>query len=39
MESLTDILNNYKDYSIHAMKWSKQFTWEIVVKKYLEIID
>lgn len=39
MESLTDILNNYKDYSIHAMKWSKQFTWGIVVKKYLEIID
>ncbi|NHN26179.1 glycosyltransferase family 4 protein [Flavobacterium jejuense] len=37
--SLKDIVENYGDYSLNATKWSKEFTWDIIIKKYFEIID
>jgi phosphatidylinositol alpha-1,6-mannosyltransferase len=39
VDSLIDIMNDFEEYSNNAIKWSKQFSWEIVIKKYLEIID
>ena len=37
--ALSDIMNNYDVYSNNAKEWSTQFTWDIIVKKYLEIIE
>ena len=34
-----EIMGNYNQYSSGAIKWSKDFAWEIIVKKYLKIID
>jgi phosphatidylinositol alpha-1,6-mannosyltransferase len=33
------IMNNYELYSKNAMQWAKEFDWNIVVKKYLKVIE
>ena len=37
--ALHDIIDNYNRYSENAKLWSEKFKWEIIVKKYMEIID
>lgn len=37
--ALNDIMSNYDFYSTNAKAWSTQFTWDIIVKKYLSIIE
>ncbi len=37
--ALGDIISNYTVYTSNAKAWSTQFTWDIIVKKYLEIIE
>lgn len=37
--ALNDIMYNYEIYAPNAKEWSTQFTWDIIVKKYLEIIE
>lgn len=37
--ALNDIMDNYTVYVANAKEWSTQFTWDIIVKKYLEIIN
>lgn len=37
--AVTDIMDNYEQYSGNAKKWSKQFEWNIVIDKYLEQIE
>lgn len=37
--ALRDIMSNYAAYSKNAKEWSTQFTWDIIVKKYLSIIE
>ncbi|MDN3725300.1 glycosyltransferase family 4 protein [Aequorivita sp. SDUM287046] len=37
-EALTDILNNYESYSQKAKTWSQKFTWDKVIKLYLDIL-
>ena len=39
LEAFNDIMNNYAVYTINAKSWSTQFTWDIIVKKYLAIIE
>ena len=39
LEAFSDIMNNYAVYTINAKSWSAQFTWDIIVKKYLAIIE
>ncbi|MFM9987001.1 glycosyltransferase family 4 protein [Flavobacterium sp.] len=34
-----EIMNNYNHYSTESKQWSKHFDWDIIIKKYLEIID
>lgn len=37
--ALKDIMNNYEVYAANAKEWSTQFTWDIIVKKYIAIIE
>jgi phosphatidyl-myo-inositol dimannoside synthase len=37
--ALNEIMNNYEIYSANAAKWSKQFTWEVIIKQYLKAIE
>jgi phosphatidylinositol alpha-1,6-mannosyltransferase len=39
VSALSDIMSNYEDYAANAKEWSSQFKWDIVGKKYLEIIE
>jgi phosphatidyl-myo-inositol dimannoside synthase len=39
LEALTHIIENYQKFSDQAKLWSWNFDWNIVIKKYLEIID
>lgn len=34
-----DIMDDYSHFSKEAKLWSAQFDWEIIIKKYLEIVD
>ncbi len=36
--ALEEILNNYETYSQSAKKWSQDFTWEKVIRLYIEIL-
>ncbi|MCB0464638.1 MAG: glycosyltransferase family 4 protein, partial [Aequorivita sp.] len=38
-EALEEILNNYETYSQRAKKWSQDFTWEKVIRLYIEILN
>lgn len=38
-QALAEILNNYEIYSKNAKTWSSDFTWEKVMKMYLEILE
>ena len=37
--AVTDIMGNYEQYSSNAKKWSKQFEWDVVIDKYLQLIE
>ncbi len=37
--ALSDIMNNHAVYAANAKAWSTQFTWDIIVKKYITIIE
>lgn len=37
--AITEIMDNYEKYSSNAIKWSKQFEWNVVIDKYLELIE
>ena len=37
-EAVTEILLNYSAYSKNAVAWSKNFTWDTVIKKYLTVL-
>ena len=39
LKALTDIMSKHEDYATNAKEWSTQFSWDIIVKKYLEIIE
>jgi len=39
MFALTEIINDYDLYSVRAKKWSENFHWVKIIKKYLEIIE
>ena len=32
------INNNYKKLGVHALKFSKDFSWNKIIKKYIELI-
>lgn len=38
-EAITKINNNYEEFSDNAIQWSENFSWDKVVKQYLEVID
>jgi phosphatidylinositol alpha-1,6-mannosyltransferase len=37
-QAIIEIMENYQKYSINAKQWSRQFEWDIVIDKYLEVI-
>lgn len=37
--ALTEIINNYEHYSKNAAEWSKNFGWEKIITKYIEVIE
>lgn len=39
VNSISSILDNYSKYSINAVKWSKSFTWDSVINKYIDAIE
>ena len=39
VNSISSILNNYSQYSINAVNWSKSFTWDSVINKYIDAIE
>ena len=38
-EALEDILEKYQTYANNATSWSKQFSWDKIVKKYIEVLN
>jgi len=36
--SIQEILENYESYSTQAQDWSRHFTWDLVIRKYLDIL-
>ncbi|MEX1384573.1 glycosyltransferase family 4 protein [Lutibacter sp.] len=39
LNAVTEISNNYKNYSINATAWSTQFKWEVIIKKYVKTFE
>lgn len=39
LNAFSKIMNNYEEYSANAICWSKNFSWQVIGKKYLEIIE
>jgi len=37
--AIEEITNNYEQFSDGAIRWSKKFGWDLIVKRYLEIIE
>ncbi|OIQ36296.1 MAG: hypothetical protein BM563_11095 [Bacteroidetes bacterium MedPE-SWsnd-G1] len=37
--AIEEIMSNYKQYQQNTLEWSKMFTWEEVVKNYINIIE
>lgn len=37
--AVTEIMENYEQYSGNAKQWSKQFEWNVVIDKYLALIE
>jgi len=37
--AIKEILNNYKNYSNHALQWAAQHDWNNIIEKYIEIIN
>lgn len=38
-QAFSEIMNNYEYYSKNATEWSKNFEWEIIITKYIEVIE
>lgn len=38
-QAITEIMENYQQYSVNAKQWSAQFEWDVVIDKYLEVIE
>ena len=38
-DAIDEILNNYQEYHESAIKWSKRFHWDKIIKKYLELFN
>jgi phosphatidylinositol alpha-1,6-mannosyltransferase len=38
-EAFSEIMNNYEYYSKNATEWSKNFGWEKIITKYIEVIE
>ena len=39
VNGIISILNNYEHYSKNALIWSKKFTWNTIVNKYIKAIE
>lgn len=39
LNAVEEISTNYKNYSENAKKWSTQFKWELIIKKYLKVFE
>lgn len=39
VEAFCKIINNYDFYSKNAIEWSKNFTWDKIGRKYIELIE
>ena len=39
VNAVAEINSNYTNYSENAKKWSTQFKWEIIIKKYLKVFE
>lgn len=37
--AIEEIMRHYEAYAAQARSWSKDFTWEIKIKRYLELIE
>lgn len=37
--ALEDILSNYESYQLHAKDWSSQHSWQLIVKRYINVLD
>ena len=38
-DAFTKINNNYEEFSNNAIQWSENFSWDRIVKQYLEVIE
>jgi phosphatidyl-myo-inositol dimannoside synthase len=39
VKAVRELLESYQSYSANAKKWSTHFKWDIIVEKYLEVLD
>ena len=39
VDGISSILNNYEHYSKNASIWSKKFTWNTIINKYIKAIE
>jgi phosphatidylinositol alpha-1,6-mannosyltransferase len=39
LKAVNDICDTYEVYSKNAKNWSKSFSWDKIVKQYIEVID
>ncbi len=37
--ALEDILEHYEAYSRHAREWASRFTWDVLIHRYIEVIE
>ena len=38
-EAIESICNNYAFYQQNALKWAEKFSWDIIIEKYIEVIE
>ena len=39
LEAVEEITNDYQRFSSEAISWSTQFSWDLIVKRYSEVIE
>ena len=39
LEAINTIIANYSEYSKHAIQWTENFSWDKIIRRYLEVLE
>ena len=39
LEAINTLIANYSEYSKHAIQWTENFSWDKIIRRYLEVLE